>query len=750
MVRRGVASSIVLPLVGAVAVTLACALASDAAAMGFAGPAPSRVAPASASPTTGLATPAVTAASRNAPASAPVARQRSVVLAFVPTGETCLASVPGMSVGIVSATQGAYTAAQLLLDITQGARIASSAYSTSRPPAMSLRTIGPAGAIVGWRAARTRAEEAPQLLRPGLLASQIPGGAAYAGIAGTDRIDAIAAADRSGRVAAVSLGTAPTLPARVARLERTHRLVVADLPAGAAGCESLRTLSATRAPGELLLVVQRARAARGHELLWAGAAGLQLGEDAGSADSTRTGGTSPGMAGTASGEAGVAPEGTGAAATTTLSSQTTNQRGLIAAVDLAPTILRHLDPTAPLPADVRGDSIRTDGPLHAASLRALMARLHVIGPRRLHALGWLLAAWALLLLASAPSPRARAWAMRTGALGVLWAPVAVLIPAALNPSAAVEYLTIVLACLALGALTDLLLPWPRAPLAPAIVAVVVLVLDALAGTQLLMRSLLGPDPILGARFYGIGNELKSGLAVLVLAAVAAALYPTTDRRSAGARRAALSMAGAGVVLAAVEGSARIGAGVGGVILVSAGAAVATVMLLPGALTRRRALTVLTAPVLALLALAALDLATAHGAGHYTGSILHARSPGDLRDVIVRRYSAAFGELHNHSMPVATLLALVCAAWGVRRRERLLAPVAGDPAWLAALCGGLAAGVVGALVEDSGPVLLVVAVFALICVLAYLWGRPVVESSDATRPRPGSARSEARHRSPQAP
>ena len=45
-----------------------------------------------------------------------------------------------------------------------------------------------------------------------------------------------------------------------------------------------------------------------------------------------------------------------------------------------------------------------------------------------------------------------------------------------------------------------------------------------------MRSLLGPDPILGARFYGIGNELKSGLAVLVLAAVAAALYTTGQRR----------------------------------------------------------------------------------------------------------------------------------------------------------------------------------------------------------------------------
>jgi hypothetical protein len=598
-----------------------------------------------------------------------------------------------MSVGIMSATQGSYTPEQLLLDITQGARIADSAYSPRQPPTMSLSPINryrTAAAIAGWQAARTRAETAPQLLRPGLLAAQVSGGAAYAGPIGTDTLDSIAAADRGGRVAAVSLGTAPTLLARIAALHRAHRLVVADLPAGRSGVEDLRALNATRAPDELLLVVQRARAPRGHELLWAGAAGLSPGGHAQQTD------TSTPM---------------------TLTSQTTNQRGLIAAVDLAPTILRRLDPTQPLPADMRGDPIDTDGPLHSSSLRALMARLHVLGPRRLRALGWLLSAWALLLLACAPSPRARTWAMRTGALGVLWTPVAVLIPAAFDPSASVEYLTIVLACLGLGALTDLL-PWPRAPLAPAIVAVLALAIDALAGTQLLVRSLLGPNPILGARFYGIGNELKSGLAVLVFAAVAAALYPAVRDR-----RAALSMAGAGVLLAAVEGSARIGAGVGGVILVGVGAAVATVMLLPGALTRKRALIVLIAPILALVALAALDLATAHGGGHYTGSILHARSPGDLRDVIVRRYTAAFGELHNHAMPVATLLALVCATLGLRRRQRLLTPVAGDPAWQAALCGGLAAGVVGALVEDSGPVLLVVAVFALICVLAYLWGRP---------------------------
>ncbi len=604
-----------------------------------------------------------------------------MLLVFLPAGESQLASVRGLSVGIMSATQGTYARSQLLLDITQGARVAASAYPHDRPPPLSLSPSGTGGLIDGWRAALARAEAAPQLLRPGLLAAQIPGGAGYAGIAGSDDLDAVAAADRGGRVAGISLGDARTLLARVAALRASKRFVVADLPASREGLADLRALSTARTPGELLLVVERAPDRQGYELLWVAAGGLA---------------------------GGGARE---------LRSQTTDERGLIAAIDLAPTILRQLALT-PLPPDMRGEPIETDGALDSASLRALMSRLHVIAGRRLKALGFLLLAWTLMLLLTARSSRGRRWAMRAGALGVLWAPVAVLIPAALEPGAAVEYTIIELACMALGALTDLLLPWPRAPIAPALVAVLALSADALAGTQLLMRSLLGPDPILGARFYGIGNELKSGLAVLVLAALAGGLYPAVR-----GRRAALSTALAGIALAGVEGSARIGAGVGGVILVSVAFAVATIMLIPGALTRRRALIVLLSPVAGLVGLAAIDLAAAHGGGHFTGSVLHARSPEDVRDIIVRRYKAAWDELKNHVMPLATVVALAYAAWGLRRRERLLAPVHGDPAWRAALAGGLTAGVVGALVEDSGPVLLVVAVFALGCVASYLWGRP---------------------------
>ncbi|MEA2314469.1 MAG: hypothetical protein QOI03_1161 [Solirubrobacteraceae bacterium] len=621
--------------------------------------------------------------------------RRSALLVFLATDAAQLSSIGGLSVGILSATQGSYTTAQFLLDLTQGARVSSSSYAQGRPPPLRISPAGAGAQLAGWPAARRRASS--QLLHPGLLATQIPGGAGYAGVAGEAELDGAAAADSSGRVAAFSSGTARTLLGRIATLRRGLSFVVADLPGGPGGVADLRALLRTREPGELLIAVQRAPDHPGGELLWSAAAGLA---------------------------------GAGASE---LSSQTTNERGLIASIDLAPSVLEHLGRA--VPASMRGRPIAADGALEPVSLRALMARLRVISARRLRALGLLLCAWVLLALVCSRSPRSRAWAIRVGAIGVLWAPVVVLIAAALEPGAAVEYVVIAVGCLLLGALTDRVLPWPRAPLAPALAAVLALGADALAHTQLLMRSLLGPDPILGARFYGIGNELKSGLAVLVLAACAAALYPATR-----SRRAAASVAGAGVALALLEGPARLGAGVGGVIIVCASFALAAVMMLPGALTRRRILIVTIAPLIGLLVLAGIDLASAGGGGHYSGSILHARSAADVREVILRRYRAAWHELGNHAMPAATAVALLAAGAGWARLERLLAPVRSDAAWSAALAGGLAAGVLGALVEDSGPLLLVVAIFTLGCVAAYLAGAaPSCVAPQAAAGTPGAIR-----------
>jgi len=129
----------------------------------------------------------------------------------------------------------------------------------------------------------------------------------------------------------------------------------------------------------------------------------------------------------------------------------------------------------------------------------------------------------------------------------------------------------------------------------------------------------------------------------------------------------------------------------------------------------------------------LDLATAHGGGHFTGTVLHARSAGQLRDVLARRYETSWRALAGVGMALASLAAVACAASGAWRREQLLSPVRGDPAWAAAFAGGLAAGVAGALVEDSGGLPLIVAVLALACVAAYLHGRPREASSGGSVP-----------------
>jgi hypothetical protein len=541
---------------------------------------------------------------------------------------------------------------------------------------------------VGWGAARARAAAAPAELEPGLLASLVPGGAAYVGSDAGARLslldegaDAAAAAGRDGVVAAVSLGTDATVTERVDAMTGTHALVVADLAPGRRGSRQLAALVAARPPGELIIALQRAPDGADGDLLWAGAAGL------------------PGLhadLGVGGGE---------------LTSASTAERGLIAAVDLAPTILTHLGEGGDrLPGAVVGSPIRAGGPA-SAPLHTLMGRLREVPARRLPALAVLLCAWALLVLAARGRPM-RARAARAGAVGVLWAPAVSLVPAAAAPAAPVEYAAIAAGALALGAVTDALLPWPRALLAPALATVALLAADALLGSELLIRSLAGPDPVGGARFHGIGNELKSGLAVLVLAACAAAV-----RGRARSIRSAALFAWAGAALALLEGSPQLGAGVGGVVIVAAAFAAASPLLLPPGSGMRELVPVLGAP-LALAALLGLDVALGQPPG-----ILHARTGTELGDVLRRRYGAALTVLLEPGMAVATAAALLACVLGFRARGRLIAaqaPSGGDPALAALFAGGLVAGVVGTLVEDSGPLLLVEAVAVLACVACYLY------------------------------
>jgi hypothetical protein len=154
-----------------------------------------------------------------------------------------------------------------------------SAAAYARAPArLTLAVAGTGGTILGWASVSARAHSAPAQLRPGLLAGAL-GGAGYVGTP-DERQDAPAAAAPDGTIAAVSLGPPATVLARIASLRHRHRLVVADLPAGAAGAADLAALVRARAPRELLIVLQRVRDGGAGELLWGGIAGLRGDEPA--------------------------------------------------------------------------------------------------------------------------------------------------------------------------------------------------------------------------------------------------------------------------------------------------------------------------------------------------------------------------------------------------------------------------------------------------------------------------------------
>lgn len=591
---------------------------------------------------------------------------------------------PELALGMVSATQSGYSPEQALLDMTAGTRTSRGTYHPQTPPQMSLLPTGdPApvrpALIVNWLAAVVRAETAPADIVPGLLGSAIPGGAGYVGIHGQPNMEALVAATRAGDVPAASLGRGSSVAERARTMLRDRSLVVALLPPGYDGDRQLDQLIAQRQGGELLIAMEDPPPYGGPQLLWTGIAGL-----------------GPANAG--------------------FTSDTTHIDGIAAGIDLLPTILAHLG--QPVPKSVRGEPIRIGGPRDGAALQQLNDRLAVIVPRRMPALQTFLFTWlGVVLLAGILRDRAGVrWAMRIGALALMWLPAMVLATAALTPTEQAELFLIAGGSFVLGLATDRLLPWPRGPAAPTLVALAAYAIDLANHSHLVIRSLLGPSPRSGSRFYGLGNELEIVLTILLLLAVGALL-----RGRGRTRGNAAAFAFGGIALAAVVGSGRLGADVGGIFTIAGGAAVATLLLLPGGVTKRALGIAVLTPLAGLAALAALDLSTG-GNGHFTRNVLHG-SAGDMLNTLQRRYELAWSIVSHGYAPLLTLLCALAVGYALRHRDRVYATVRDDAVWRACLGGGLAASIAGSLFNDSGPVLLFIGIVALTFVTTYLRSAP---------------------------
>jgi hypothetical protein len=287
---------------------------------------------------------------------------------------------------------------------------------------------------------------------------------------------------------------------------------------------------------------------------------------------------------------------------------------------------------------------------------------------------------------------------------------------ALDPSRGVEVAVLAVGSLLLAFVTDALVRWPRAPAVPAIVVFLAHAADLAFGSPLIVRSLAGPNPGFGARFYGIGNELEAILAVMVLLGAGALLV---GRRG---RVVPIMFAFICADAAIVIGAGRLGADVGGVITLGAGAAAAVLASLPGGISRRAIAVALSVPVLAVGALAAIDVVTG-GDSHLTRSVLAADSPGELIDIVERRFDISWDNLKQGTTPLSVALFAIALAYGVLRRRELFRELNGDRAFAAGMWGTLAATVVGALANDSGPTIFLIGATALVLAALYLKGKP---------------------------
>jgi hypothetical protein len=410
-----------------------------------------------------------------------------------------------------------------------------------------------------------------------------------------------------------------------------------------------------------------------------------------------------------------------------LTSDSTRLDGYVLATDVAPTILKRLG--VGIPPQMSGQPIRAEGAVDPAAVVELGDRMAAISERRGAVIGLSLLVWIVVLgLAIVATRRMAARpGVRIVGLAVVYLPLVLLAGAAAEAGQTAEMLLVMLGAPALAGATLALFDGYRALAVASGLTVLAYAIDVIAGSSLTALSLLGPNPGLGVRFYGIGNELEALLAVLIVAGTGAGLTGFAPRTPP--RRRAAAFLAIGVCGAFVFAAGRFGADVGAAIVFPLGAAVAAAVV--AARRRRSALLVFALPgaVLALLALG--DLLSGANA-HLTRSVLDAGGLGDLGDVAQRRLQLS---AHSFTRPIVfVFLPLIAAlvALAVMRRDRLRAWLGGRPAMRAGMIGAVAATAVGALANDSGALLLEIGAAYLLVFTGFAWAEGGVEASTQTK------------------
>ena len=557
----------------------------------------------------------------------------------------------GFSPGLMSAGLGTVTPEQTYLDIGAGNRVFNSLYDRELPPMPSRRLLR----CPAWfEEAVSRAETAPDEIEPGLL---------------VERLTAAGAAVAGGGPTACPLGiTRPREangPSLGPETKGIFEVLDTSLPGAAELARQGRFVIAIAAP---------------------------------------TGGSDQPI------PIGVAGRGFDG----DLTSDTTRTNGYVASTDVAPTILAHFGLATP--DAMIGQPIRTEGSVDPAGIEARGARMAVVSARRAPVIGWSLLAWVLVLgLVVLVARGLTPVAVRLTGLSVVYLPVLLLVGSALEPARYPEMLLVMLGAPLLAALTLAVLRDYRALAIAAAITVGAYALDAIAGSPFSALSLLGPNPGLGVRFYGIGNELEALLSVLIVGGIGAGLAGFAPRLSPG--RCAAVFLVVGLFFAAIFASGEFGADVGAAIDFPIGVAVAALVIIGG--RRRWILLVILVPLVVVALLALADLLTGANS-HFTRSVLDAGGLHSLGDTAQRRLEQTARSFVRPVLLVALPVLAVGVLVAVLRRATLAGWVREFPAMRAALIGAVVATIVATVANDSGALLLEIGAAYLLVFLGWAW------------------------------
>ncbi|MDP9188565.1 MAG: hypothetical protein M3O25_04880, partial [Actinomycetota bacterium] len=381
-----------------------------------------------------------------------------------------LGAVEGLSPGLMSAGLSTVTSIQTFLDIGAGNRLFTSLYDANLPP------LAVGGDREDWDQIVERAEGAPANIVPGLLGSTLREAGVPVSADASLLTPALIAVDRQGAIPrtkplACVERRCPGLSVVPARLDELPGLI-------------------SRLQGDDLLIAIERPPPPERDTLAIGIAGRGFDGN--------------------------------------LTSDTTRTSGFVLATDIAPTILGRYG--LAVPDEMNGRAIEAEGDVDAAAVADRGARMRIVAGRRSPVIVDNLMIWAALALVASLLTRGRAAPLAFGLLGLatVYLPATLLVGGAVEPAEDVERLIVgagapLAAALTLWALRG----WAALALACA-VTVGAYSLDVIAGSPLIAQSLLGPNPGLGVRFFGIGNELEALLAVLIPVGVGAALMTAQE------------------------------------------------------------------------------------------------------------------------------------------------------------------------------------------------------------------------------